>query len=107
MEGGVGEVCRAARGREKEWMCEVFPTGSPSPTRHPLPPLSVFLAPRRPSGKAGCQRMIPLVLPEVTTMVQKLLTRGFPRAYQDRLQETEPERDLVSQVGYCVLSAQE
>ena len=44
--------------------------------------------------------MIPLVLPEVTTMVQKLLTRGFPRAYQDRLQETEPERALVSQVGW-------
>ncbi len=43
--------------------------------------------------------MIPLVLPEVTTMVQKLLTRGFPRAYQKRLKETEPERALVSQVS--------
>lgn len=43
--------------------------------------------------------MIPLVLPEVTTMVQKLLTRGFPSAYRDRLRETENERALVSQVG--------
>ncbi|CAM9809847.1 unnamed protein product, partial [Ectocarpus sp. 12 AP-2014] len=52
----------------------------------------------RISCPAGCQRMIPLVLPEVTTMVQKLLTRGFPSAYRERLQETEPERALVSQV---------
>ncbi|CAM9923702.1 unnamed protein product [Pylaiella littoralis] len=52
----------------------------------------------RISCPAGCQRMIPLVLPEVTTMVQKLLTRGFPRAYRERLEETEPERALVSQV---------
>ena len=48
----------------------------------------------------GCQRMIPLVLPEVTTMVQKLLARGFPRAYRERLEETEPELALVAEVIY-------
>lgn len=55
---------------------------------------------------SGCQRMIPLVLPEVTTMVQKLLTRGFPRAYRERLRETEAERALVSHVSTsCVFVA--
>lgn len=42
--------------------------------------------------------MIPLVLPQVTTMVQKLLARGFPRLYKERLREADSDGALVSQV---------
>ncbi|CAN0337489.1 unnamed protein product, partial [Laminaria digitata] len=63
------------------------------------------LPPQRILLYKGCQRMIPLVLPEVTTMVQKLLARGFPRAYRERLQETEPELALVAEVRRIAVDA--
>lgn len=44
--------------------------------------------------------MIPLVLPQVTTMVQKLLTRGFPKLYRQRLEEAESDNALVTQVHF-------
>ncbi|CAN0446330.1 unnamed protein product, partial [Discosporangium mesarthrocarpum] len=52
----------------------------------------------RTTCPAGCQRMIPLVLPEVTTIMQKLLERGFPSLYTRRLKDTEGDRSLVEQV---------
>lgn len=55
-------------------------------------------------GIKGCQRLIPLVLPEVTTLIQKLLSKGFPQAYQARLQEADAEHALVTQVWYWCIS---
>lgn len=51
-------------------------------------------------GEQGCQRRLPLVLPEVSIIDHTLLGKGFPKVYQDRLHDDEGKRGMVTEVWY-------